>query len=706
MNKQFIFLGLLLVGSQLTHAQEVDDVSTRMNKLESQWANYVEKNFANKSTSNSLLSKELQKQRRALTDFVEDTPYFLQPTDIRQVRSADADYLNNGTMPGYSTPVNGNGILVTIFDGGRVYENHPAFNNLPSRITNKEASTEDYSAHSTGVSGFIGSKSITVTFNNVNYNTKGVASNTLINSYMFYNTVLPGTSNMVDVFSKILTANPNISNHSYGNTTGWSYRAADATNAGEGYYYIGSYNPTTDTYLDLSGAYYSNDRRYDELVYNNKNMIIVKSAGNSAGDGPSGSALPAFYQTSGSGINGWTQFPSNTTLAPNNCRNTTGTDCIGFGSLAKNIIVVGATNNLATTDNRYNSSANVFISSYSSVGPRDDGGIKPDIAAVGTSVAHPSTAEDTTGSVSYGFGSGTSYSAPVVSGVIALWQEMYQSLFGGQTLNAASAKTLLVHSAKEAGNPGPDATYGWGFANAKDGADILLKKQNASIIFNNETLNNAVPKVYLVTAGSQPIKATMSWVDPQYISSANTYTTLHNRRTSVLVNDLDLRIVDLTTGETFMPYKLNINAPSAPAITGDNTVDNVEQVYIPTPVAGRQYQVIVSNKGTLKNASGLATPQDYSIIVSGQTLSLATQEASINKNKMLVTPTITEDLVSILNAGDNATVEIYDMSGKKILTLKANNSEVVSLKNVPSGTYLIHITNVKGEKLTQKVIKK
>ncbi|MFP3835880.1 S8 family serine peptidase, partial [Chryseobacterium sp. SIMBA_028] len=88
--------------------------------------------------------------------------------------------------------------------------------------------------------------------------------------------------------------------------------------------------------------------------------------------------------------------------------------------------------------------------------PRDDGGIKPDISAVGTNVGSGSTAENTTGSQSLTVGSGTSYSAPVVTGVIGLWTQINKQLFSNAELNAASAKTLMIHSAAEAGNIGPD----------------------------------------------------------------------------------------------------------------------------------------------------------------------------------------------------------------------------------------------------------
>lgn len=83
--------------------------------------------------------------------------------------------------------------------------------------------------------------------------------------------------------------------------------------------------------------------------------------------------------------------------APNiparNCN--TGYDCIGTGSLAKNIIVVGATDILTAASKRYSNASSIIKSSYSSAGPRDNGGIKPDITTVGTNLGHASTTEQT-----------------------------------------------------------------------------------------------------------------------------------------------------------------------------------------------------------------------------------------------------------------------------------------------------------------------
>lgn len=69
-----------------------------------------------------------------------------------QIKNSNADFLQNGTISGLSGSFNGENIKYILFDGGRVYAAHPFFDNIPTgRVTNKEASTMNYSAHATAV---------------------------------------------------------------------------------------------------------------------------------------------------------------------------------------------------------------------------------------------------------------------------------------------------------------------------------------------------------------------------------------------------------------------------------------------------------------------------------------------------------------------------------------------------------------------------
>ncbi|MDP9960950.1 S8 family peptidase [Chryseobacterium lathyri] len=660
---------------------------------------YVSKRYGADRSSEAL--KEIEEQRSNLAGFTPNgKPYFYQKEDTRQVSNANADNLNTaGGVVGLTNAYNGEGIKYTIFDGGRVYAAHTAFDNIVGRITNKEATTQIYSAHATGVASFIGGKSINISGGGLSGNTRGVAINSTMDSYRFATTTLPGNTTTSTVFQKILVAQPSISNHSYGVNAGWNLSAA-----GDSWVWTGAFESPSDA-VDLQGTYFTNDQNYDQIVYNNPLYIIVKSSGNYFGYGPDYPGTSAFpkYYTDDNGAP--VQFAATDTLPTTNCSN--GADCIGPGSLAKNIIVVGATDVISTNNFKYTAASDVVHSDYSSAGPRDDGGIKPDISTTGTDVFSAATAENTVGSSTFSYGSGTSYSAPVVTGVIGLWTQVHKELFSNQLLNAASAKTLMIHSASEAGNVGPDPWFGWGYINAKKGAELLVGKANNTVTFNNETLASGTPNTKnLVASGTEPLKVTISWIDPEYVIPANlTWAAAYNNRSSRLVNDLDLRIIDTTNNTIYYPWKLNATSPMTPATKADNTVDNVEQVVIDNPVAGRTYRIEITNKGTLKNNAGANAPQNYSIIATGQTQAvLGTGEASALSG-LAIAPTITKDVVNILKAPKKSTFVIYDLSGKKLQNGVINTEkEAVDLSTYTKGIYIIEVRTDK-DVISKKVIK-
>lgn len=670
---------------------------------------YVAKRYgANRSPE---VLKEIEEQRATLSGFdPSGKPYFLSTDDIRQSQNSNADFLQDGTISGLTGSFNGENIKFTVFDGGRVLSTHNAFNNLPNRITNKEASTVGISAHATGVSGFIGSKDVNFTGNFVyqdgtvaasftNLNLRGVAKNSLIDSYTFSNTVLPGNTAQSTVFQKILAAQPKISNHSYGTNLGWSVSTVSGAAA---LVWNGAYTSPNQS-ADLQGTYYSSDQKYDQIVYANPSYIIVKSSGNYFGTGPDmpgATDAPKYYSDANGDL---VAFAATDTLPSTNC--SLGYDCVNNGSLAKNIIVVGANNVITTNNGRYVLSSDVVHSDYSSAGPRDDGGIKPDISAVGTDVVTASSGQNT----SIQYGSGTSYSAPIVTGIFGLWTQINKQLFNNAELNAASAKTLMIHSALEAGNIGPDPHFGWGLIDAKKGAELLVGKSNNSVIFTDETLTSGVANIKTVKAsGNEPLKVTISWIDPEYVVPANlTWAQAYNNRSSRLVNDLDVRIIDTTTNTAYQPWKLDANSPMTPATKADNTVDNVEQVILDNPVAGRTYRIEITNKGTLVNnaATPVLAPQDYSIIVTGFSEVLGTKDVANSTNGIIIAPTLTKDVVNILKAPKRSSYTVYDLSGKKLQNGVINSAqEAVSLSSYTNGIYIIEVKTDK-DVISKKVIK-
>ena len=662
------------------------------NKTEKQFDLLVQKGTFKSKLSDSLKSR--------LAFVFDNRPYFLSETDSIQIQNGNVDFLQNGQLNGLNGSFNGNDINIFIFDGGRVYPNHVDFGGTPttpsSRITNLEGTNVPYSGHATGVTsmmGGIGHNLSAQGSNTVAGNTKGMAPLATFNSYSFATTTLPGQSQTSNVFQKIQSSLPALSNHSYGNNPGWNYGTEAQGYPADGFYWGGYYNAGTS--MDFNGSYYVNDRNYDNLVRQNPQMIIVKSSGNSYGTGPTlAPNLPTYYNNG----TDWVEFSATDTLPADNCSTTF--DCIGPGSLAKNIIVVGSTEKISSNNNRYTTATDVVKSGFSSVGPRDDGAIKPDIVGVGSNIFSASSTSQ--GSNSWTVGSGTSYSAPQVTGIIGLWNEINKTLFNNTLLNAAKGKTLLIHSAAEAGNtPGPDAWYGWGFADAKKGAELLIGKSNGTVFFDELTLNNSQNFVKdVVSDGNTPLKVTISWVDPAFTTTGTTWNQLYNNTTSKLINDLDLRITDLVTNEVVEPWKLTLSNLAGGAVRGDNLVDNVEQVIIDSPVAGRAYRITVNHKGTLQGGNS----QNFAIISTGQTAeSLATKEDKISA-EVKVYPTLVKEEINVSIPMKADKLSIIDMSGKLLRSLKTSSSMKLNVKDLTSGVYYIVIETESG-KVSKRFIK-
>lgn len=704
--KRNLFLAVLALGglvSAQSHSPLAQQLEQQKLKNKVQYQHYIQQKMQQNPQGNYGAIKTLGTQTRFFDEkehrlgfFFQNKPYFLTEDDTDQIKNANADALQEGKISGLSQSYNGEGISVDVFDGGRVYAKHEDFGN-ENRIVNKEKNSVDYSGHATGVTGMIGAVGHNIGGGGVSGNTKGIMPKATFRSYSFKETTLQGENSSKTVYQKIEAAQPYLSNHSYGINTEWEKDDQDR------WYWNGDYDSATKKAYHLDGCYLESDRNYDDIVYAHPSMIIVKSAGNSYGDGPSGDFSNAYYEGSqGNDV----AFTANDVLPPNNCAD--GVDCIGPGSLAKNIIVVGATEKLKTSNQRYTKTSDVEKASYSSAGPRDDGGIKPDIAGVGSDIFFPST--ESSGSNSWAMGDGTSFSAPQVTGIIGLWLQIHKDLFSGKMLNAASAKALLIHSAQEAGNKGPDAWFGWGFADAKKGAEILLGKSNGeAVIFENKTLKNkAKEQLNITTDGKQPLKISIVWTDPSFKNLPTTYQDAHNNTASRLINDLDLRLVNTKTNQIYQPWKLDIQHPMAPAITGDNTVDNVEQILIDAPVAGI-YRIEISHKNNLVNNQGKIANQDYALLVTGASIydELSTVE---NENSIQV-----EIQNTLINASKGETlrlthaelittpISIYDASGRLVKTIDQIQSSSINLSGLGVGVYLVNFLT-KTQKITKKII--
>ncbi len=457
---------------------------------------------------------------------------------------------------------------LAIWDGGSVYIAHQEF--AGKTITLKDTSI--IIDHATHVSGTMLAKGVYPP-------AKGMAFNaTTLQSYDFNNDV-----------AEMAAASPNLllSNHSYGDEAGWNFD--DASNRWEWFGLPG------DTVDYTFGFYSDRTQSFDQVAYKAPYYLIVESAGNARGS--TGPAVGADYY-------GYASAADQTFVdkgpRPANISSNDSYETISTTGNAKNILTIGAINPLP---NGPTNSQSIVTTYFSSWGPTDDGRVKPDLVANGLNVLSCGSSSPTT----YIILSGTSQAAPNVTGSLYLLQEYYAEKNGGSFMRSATLKGLACHTAFDAGNVGPDYIYGWGLLNMKAAAQAITDNGTKSII-KESTLSQGQTQTYSVVAsGKGPLVTTIAWTDPEgTITPDGTI----NDRTPKLVNDLDIRISD--GSNTYFPWVLDPDNPSAPATTGDNIRDNVEQVYLAGAVPGRAYTITVTHKGTLVSGQ-----QAYSLIATG-----------------------------------------------------------------------------------------
>jgi hypothetical protein len=379
------------------------------------------------------------------------------------------------------------------------------------------------------------------------------------------------------------------SNHSYGSYAGWDY---DDHSGQEGWHWWGT--TTVSQTIDFKfGQYDTNARDLDLIARNAPSYLPVRSAGNDRNDfGPDPGSQHWVRNTSG-------QWISSTTTRPSD-GGANGYDCIPTRGNAKNVLTVGAlvfevSGDLEISD----------MSTFSGWGPTDDGRIKPDIVARGVDVLSSIATNNT----AYGLLDGTSMAAPAVTASLELLLQHYENLNPQYTLPASALKGLVIHTADQIDGSGPNYRTGWGLMDTRAAADFLSDLEAPdpnSFMIAWDTVYSNTPVNWQFTHAGGPLKLTIAWIDPPGAVQG----AVLNPTTTRLVNDLDLRLIRQSDNVNFLPWRLNPSSPAAAATTGDNSRDNVEQIFESDLPAGN-YTIRISHKNTLSGGS-----QTYSLLIS------------------------------------------------------------------------------------------
>ncbi len=299
---------------------------------------------------------------------------------------------------------------------------------------------------------------------------------------------------------------------------------------------------------DVFGEYTASSQEADQFAWDNKDFLILFSAGNEGVD------------SDGDGV--------------------IDLHSLGSPATAKNVLTVGASENdnqgggawsdwyapVAPVSPDLRSDNVDGLSAFSSRGPTDDGRTKPDIVAPGTFVNSVCSTQTTGGcAADYVLFAGTSMSTPLTAGAAAVARQVYSSTLG-YAPSAAMLKSMLANGATDMhpGQYGTGATQeipstrpthqaGWGRVDLEDslfesGSRVIRWWDISSLSAASSSyqpLSTAGTATYTleVRSSATPLAATLAWTDyPGSLPAAGG-----------LVNDLDL----LLTGPAGTYYANN-----------------------------------------------------------------------------------------------------------------------------------------------------
>lgn len=459
------------------------------------------------------------------------------------------------------TDLRGGGLVVGIWDAETALPEHVEFETR-IRVIDTASSPASHATHVTG----------TVAAAGVRPEAMGMAPAILVDAYDWQNDrVEMATAGAAGLL---------VSNHSYGTFGGW---IKDFRGTGRWTWLGDTGISQTEDYR--YGFYGEEAAAWDAIAHASPNYVIVKSAGNERADrGPTpGTPHDVFTGT------GWA---TSTAHRPPD-GGPDGYDSILDAGLGKNVLTVGAVEDLRGS---FPTPEDIRMSTFSGWGPADDGRIKPDVVANGTSV-WSSVAGSTD---AYAYSSGTSMAAPVVAGAVALIQEAYIEMYGVPP-TAATVRALIIHSAREAGpDIGPDYQFGWGLVDVAAAVAFIRDPQGMLVTGALSPGESARFTVELLAQSE--LSVTAVWNDPP----APERPFVLNDRTPALINDLDVSVAG--PDGVFLPFRLNPDTPRAAATRGRNSVDTVERVS-QYSVQGGTYDIEV------RLSSNAASSQPYTLLV-------------------------------------------------------------------------------------------
>ncbi len=550
-----------------------------------------------------------------LIDVIDGQPIYYETMNRNAGVTARVDRIHSGGSAGLD--VNGENMLVGVWDGGLIRETHQLFEGRATHID----TDNQLSSHATHVTGtIIGSGSQDF----LNGNAKGMAPLAESLNYSFR-----VGSDAAEVLAAIANHGLLVSNHSYG----------VPPDGGSG--------PALPVHL--LGKYSGPSRVWDQIQFGAPYYLPVWAAGNARN-------------------------------TQHNNLDDGGYDILTNQAVSKNNLVVAASFQVIS----YTGPGSVNMSSFSSWGPTDDGRIKPDITAKGVNTF----SSVATNNSSYSGFSGTSMASPSVAGAILLLQQHYRDL-NSEYMRASSLRGLVLHTADEAGvAPGPDFRFGWGLINAERAAEVITNDGNTSLILEYPLQDGENVEITGTAIPGEPLVASITWLDKQGNITGGQ---IEDDETSMLINDLDLRVFD-ENDDMHMPWIIEFDhadpaSYATPATRGDNTKDNIEKIEIDD--ATGEYTIVVSHKGNLDGGE-----QMVSIILSGlENIDAPLSNPSNEFFRTSIFPNPANNELNVQALSQISEVEIINLLGQTIGTYQVNaNSTKLDIANLKTGTYFLRVT--------------